>query len=166
MLLETSHDSAPARLHSRAQLLCIFCAGLANRSKCRLTTGQRGLGRYGGAENEQHSQTSHSQPRLNTPIKKSRSACAELLITVSAEISFFGTGSTELYRSRGRLRGQQNVYPESQRLRTGTDTCSPANSDRRDENICAKKQIPPPLLAGVFCAFSEGRAQNAVLRSE
>ena len=74
MLLETGHDSAPARLHSRAQLLCIVCARGANRSKCRLIIGQRGLRRCGGADNEQYPQTLHNKPRLKVPIKQSRSA--------------------------------------------------------------------------------------------
>src|SRR5450631_3482488 len=33
VFLEAGHDSAPTRLHSRAQPLCIACAGGLNRSK-------------------------------------------------------------------------------------------------------------------------------------
>ena len=50
MLLQTGHDSASTRLHSRAQFLCILCAGVANRSKLILR--QRRL-RRSGADNDQ-----------------------------------------------------------------------------------------------------------------
>ena len=65
VLLEAGHDSAAARLHSRAQLLCIVCAGGANRSKLILR--QRRLRRGGGADNQQYSQTSHRE-HLKVPI--------------------------------------------------------------------------------------------------
>jgi hypothetical protein len=74
MLFEAGHDSAPARLHSSAQLLCIVSASGANRGKCLLGIGERGLRRCDGADNEQYSQTSHSKPRLKVAIKKSRGA--------------------------------------------------------------------------------------------
>jgi hypothetical protein len=49
MRLEAGHDSAPARLHSRTQLLRILCAGGANRSKLIL---RRRRLRRSGADNE------------------------------------------------------------------------------------------------------------------
>jgi hypothetical protein len=72
MLRQAGQDSASSRLHSRAQLLCILCAGSANRGQPILR--QRRRRRCGGADNEQQRQTSHSKPRLKMPIKKSRSA--------------------------------------------------------------------------------------------
>ncbi len=53
MLLETGHDSAPARLYSSAKLLCIIRAGGANCSEARLIIRQRRLRCCGDADNEQ-----------------------------------------------------------------------------------------------------------------
>ncbi len=65
VLQQAGHDSAPARLHSRAQLLCITCAGGFNRGQPILR--RRSLHRCGGADDNQQSQTLHCKPRFRIP---------------------------------------------------------------------------------------------------
>ena len=69
----------------------------ANRSKCRLIIGQRGLRRCGGANNEQYPQTFHSKPRLKAPIHNiafSRSRIAKYSIRYVNEVGVVRGRST------------------------------------------------------------------------
>jgi hypothetical protein len=93
MLLETGHDSAPARFHSRAELLCIRCASSANRGK-RILCACRWR-RCDCADNEQYRKAFHNKPRLKILVKKSRSAEAKALRTVSRSSTNVGRSGAD-----------------------------------------------------------------------